>query len=187
MEKFSSYSNKFIPSNEEEYVWQGDYLKIKNIEGWDAVVENDCVLLLPHLLDTDEIILRKEVILPFKFKTGHDFFLTGISGTMDNKETAIQTLFRELQEEAGIKLNTSYNQFKKWSETFYSKGNTAKCHIYYVPLYNYDYITVAASGDGSDEEANSISVRVSLKYLNNLNPSDLATTLALEFLKNEIK
>jgi 8-oxo-dGTP pyrophosphatase MutT (NUDIX family) len=187
MEKFSMFSQKFNAATDEDYVWQGDYLKIKNIEGWDVVVENDCVLILPYLIDTDEIILRKEVIPPFKFKTGQDFFLTGISGTIENNESVEETLFRELQEEAGIKLNTGYKQFKKWSETFFNKGNTAKCHIYYVPLYNYDYITVMAKGDGSEEEAKSTAVRVNIKYLNNLKPSDLATTLALEFFKNEIK
>lgn len=186
MDKFSTYSMSLEPEDE-KYLWEGNYLKIKEIEGWEAVMENDMVIILPHLIDYNEILLRKESIPPFKHVDGREFFLTVISGTIEKNEKPEKTIFRELEEEAGIRLNTGYKSYKKWNELFVSKGNTAKVHIYYLPLHNYDFTTVYATGDGSKTEAKSSSIRIDLKYLNNLNPCDLVTSLSIEYLKIELK
>jgi 8-oxo-dGTP pyrophosphatase MutT (NUDIX family) len=186
MEKFSIYSQQLDKPAEDSYLFDGEYLKIKEIDGWEAVVENDCMVVIPYLIDNKEIILRKEVIPPFQHVDKKEFFLTIISGTIEQGESVEKTLFRELEEEAGIRLNTSYTGYKKWNELFFSKGNTAKCHIYFVPLHSNDFTTVYPKGDGTDSEQKSTSVRIDIKYLDSLTPADLATTLALQYLKNEI-
>jgi 8-oxo-dGTP pyrophosphatase MutT (NUDIX family) len=187
MEKFSLYSQQMNQPEDEEYLYDGDYMKIKNIDGWEAVIEKDCMIVVPHLLDYNEIILRKESIPPFQYVEKREFFLTALSGGIEKGETAEKTLFRELEEEAGIRLNTGYKAYKKWNELFFNKGNTAKCHLYYLPLHSYDFTTVYAKGDGTESESKSTAVRIDLKYLDNLNTSDLVTCLLLEYLKSEIK
>lgn len=171
-----------------EIVYDGDYLKVKTVDGWEFVEEKDCVIVLPHFVNFDEIILRKEQVPPFNTRVSdQEHFLTVVSGTMEAGEEPTDTLVRELQEETGIMLNTGFQGWKKLGEYFWNKGNNAKCHLYYLPITTSDFQKVAASGDGSKAEENSITVRVSLDYIDSLRPSDLVTELILMKLKEEIR
>jgi len=188
MDKFSKIikdDNK-LTNEIEDFVYDG-YIKVKSKDGWEYVKESDCAIALVHLLDFNEILLRKEIVPPFQERhPNQEFFLTIISGTIDGNETPVQTITRELIEEAGVSLNTNYNGFEKMGEYFWCKGNTSKCHIFYIPLRTNDFQKVYAKGDGSETEKLSKTVRVDLKYLDSLKPSDLVTSLCLQFIKNKI-
>ena len=186
MNKFSKIQNEKPKIDKDDFKYDG-YLKVKEKDGWEFVVENDCVVAMVHLLDFNEILLRKEIIPPFQERyPSQEYFLTIISGTMENNETPIQTITRELVEEAGILLNTNYSSYEDWGNLFFSKGNIAKCHIFYIPLRVNDFRKVEANGDGSDFEKKSSTVRIDLKYLNSLKPSDLITQLCLLKIKDKI-
>ncbi len=186
MNKFSKIEKKVNTIEKVDYLYDG-YLKVKSKNGWEYVVENDCSVAMVHLIDLNEILIRKEIVPPFQERhAGQEFFLTTISGTMKEGESPIQTITRELVEEAGIQLNTNYTGYESWGEFFWCKGNTSKCHIFYMPLRVNDFRKVNASGDGSDFEKNSKTVRVDLKYLDALKPSDLLTAYCLEKMKSLI-
>ncbi len=187
MEKFSKLEHKDkIHIEKEDYLYDG-YLKIKSKDGYEYVYEKDCAIAMVHLLDFNEILLRKEYIPTFNDKhPNQEFFLTSISGTIETNETPIQTIRRELVEEAGILLNTQFNDIESWGEYFTNKGNASKFYLYYIPLRINDFQKVNAVGDGTIAESKSKSVRVDIKYLNSLKPSDLVTALLIEKMKNKI-
>lgn len=167
-----------------ETVYDGDYLKVKAVNDWEYVEEKDCVVVLPHLTTFDEIVLRKEHVPPFNTREPEqESFLTVVSGTMEAGETPEQTMIRELKEETGIMLNTGFTGWTKWGEYFWNKGNNAKVHIYYLPLTTSDFANVAITGDGSESEEKSKSIKVDMTYIESLNPSDIITELILMKMK----
>lgn len=186
MNKFSKIQKTKLSIEKEDYLYDG-YLKIKSKDNYEFVVENDCSLAIVHLLDFNEILLRKEFIPPFQDRhVDKEFFLTMISGCVEKGETPIQTIIRELAEEAGILLNTTYNSWENWGNYFWCKSNSSKAHIFYFPLRVDDFRKVVACGDGSEIEKLSSTVRVDLKFINSLKPSDLTTALCIELMKTKI-
>lgn len=168
-----------------EIMYDG-YLKVKSTEGWEFVDESDCVIILPHLRDYDDFLFRKEYIPPFRTRDNKSEFLTVVSGTIDDGEKPLDTVVRELEEETGVKLISNYDSFEHIGTFFMSKGNSAKYHIYYVPLYYGEYTIGKAVGDGSDSENKSSTIKVNHSYLSSLNPSDTITAYCIEVLKNKI-
>ncbi len=172
-------------TNNDTFVYDG-FLKIKKEGDFEYLVGVDCALALVHLTDTDEILLRKEWVPSFQHKEpSQEYFLTMISGQMEEGETSRKTVIRELVEEAGVLLNTGYNGFEEWGDFFYSKNNSSMCHILYLPVTINDFRKVAAMGDGTELEKKSKTVKVGMNFLNSLKPSDLVTAYCLERLKSK--
>lgn len=179
MNKFSKMKTV---TKDNDYVYD-NYLKILNHNDYEFVVENDCVILIPHLIDYNEILVRKEYIPTYQYKIPNmEYFLTMVSGTVDDNEKLNDTLIRELKEECGIVLNVTYQNMKKIGEYFVCKSNSSKFHIYYIPLSKNDYKHTNITNDGSYIESISKTVRVDVKYLSSLIPSDLITALCFEKL-----
>ena len=92
------------------------------------------------------------------------------------------TRIRELKEELGIELRYGM-EIKFDSELFVSKGNCTKYHTCILPLTKGDYNEVVATTDGSIAEQKSSSVKVDVKYINQLKPNDVITALMIEKIK----
>lgn len=186
MNKFSSVSKEKLGIEKDDFLYDG-YLKIKSKDGWEYVDEKDCAVCIVHLIEFNEILLRMEEVPPFRDKHPHqEKFLTLISGTIENGETPTETMIRELEEEAGIVLNTLYSSMESLGDYFWNKGNSSKCHLFYVPLRINDYKKVAIKGDGSEFEKKSKNVRVDVKNIQALKSSDIVTALMLEKIKTKI-
>jgi ADP-ribose pyrophosphatase YjhB (NUDIX family) len=102
---------------------------------------------------------------------------------LEEGETPEETLFREIQEEAGIVIRDDFEiEFMK--PLFATKGNLSKYHPAIIQLTERDYTEIVASGDGSEAEKKSKSIKLDVKYLNSLSPSDLITDYMLIKIKD---
>ncbi len=188
IQKFSEYSTIEEKIDKGvETVYDG-YLKVKSNNGYEYVSESDCAIGLIHFVESNEVLFRLEPVPPFQDRENKkDKSLTILSGTIEKDEKHFDCLVREMVEEAGIVLNTSFDMLEDLGSFYFNKGNNAKVHLFYVPLYINDYRTVKIKGDGSDIEKNSENIVIEVQHLNDLVPSDLITALCIEKLKNKLK
>ena len=184
MEKFS----KLRPKNDfnepdEDIVYQDEKLKVVKFENWSVIKEKDCIVCIPYLIESNQMVLRYEYIPTFKYVDGQEYHATLVCGGIETGETPKMALLRELEEEAGIVLREDFTIEEELKPLFISKGHTNKYYPFILPLNERDYHEVIAKGDGSEEESKSKSVKVDLKYINSVNSSDLITDYMLMKLK----
>ncbi len=184
MEKFS----KLRPKNDfnepdEDIVYQDEKLKVVKFEDWSVIKEKDCIVCIPYLIESNQMVLRYEYIPTFKYVDGQEYHATLVCGGIETGETPKMALLRELEEEAGIVLREDFTIEEELKPLFISKGHTNKYYPFILPLNERDYHEVIAKGDGSEEESKSKSVKVDVKYINSVNSSDLITDYMLMKLK----
>ena len=160
------------------YDIQQKYIKIKQVEDWTVLIEDDSICVIPILVNENKILLRTEYIPSYRERDGSDYHLTCISGTVEKFEDYDETIRRELVEEAGIKLNESY-KISNITSVFKSKTGSSKFHYCILPLFKNEYTEVIATTDGSRTEALSKTVMVDVQNINRLNISDTITKLLL--------
>jgi 8-oxo-dGTP pyrophosphatase MutT (NUDIX family) len=183
MEKFSKLKPKSeFTDDKEEVLYQDNHFQVVQFEDWSILKERDCVVCIPYLIETNQIILRYEYVPTFKYVDGRDYHLTLVCGGIEQGETPDKALIRELEEEAGIVLREDF-QLEQMRPLFINKASANKYYPYLLPLNERDYHEVVAKGDGSKEEEMSKSVKVDIKYLGSLNSSDLITDYMLLKLK----
>jgi 8-oxo-dGTP pyrophosphatase MutT (NUDIX family) len=187
MEKFSKIKPKeyknFFDKDKEEVEYKDEWVKIIKYEDWSIIKENDTVFCIPYLIEKNQFIIRQEYIPTFKYQDGQEYHLALVGGGIEDGETPEMALLREIQEEAGLVLRDTYKiDFEP--PLFKSKSSTGKYHIAIVPLNENDYYEIPIKGDGSKVEKLSQTVKLDLKYINNLNPSDVLTQLMLMKLKD---
>ena len=181
MDKFSKLNRKKSTKKEEELFKSGK-LSIINYEGWSLIKERDIVVCIPYLIDTNQIVLRYEYIPTFKYVDGQDYHVTLVGGGIETGESPEKAIVRELEEEAGIVLREDF-KLEEMKPLFMTKGTANKYYPYILTLTERDYYEVVAKGDGSKAEDLSKSVKVDVKYIKSLNPSDLITDYMLMKIK----
>ncbi len=187
MEKFSKLKTKdeFV-EDKEKVLYKDEHFNVVQFEDWSILKERDCVVCIPFLVETNQIILRYEYIPTFKYVDGQEYHVTVVCGGIENGETPEKAIRRELEEEAGIVLREDF-QLEEMKPLFVNKAVANKYYPYLIPLTERDYEEVVAKGDGSKIEEMSKSVKVDVRYLNSLNPSDLITDYMLMKIKDYLK
>lgn len=187
MEKFSKIKPKeyknFFDRDNEEVEYKDEYVKIVKYEDWSIIKDYDAVFCIPYLIEKNQFIIRQEYIPTFKYQDGQEYHLALVGGGIEDGETPEMALLREIQEEAGLVLRDTYKiDFE--TPLFKTKSSTGKYYLSIIPLNESDYYEVPIKGDGSKAEKLSQTVKLDLKYINNLNPSDILTQFMLLKLKD---
>jgi hypothetical protein len=187
VEKFSKLKPKdeFV-DDKEKVLYKDEYFNVIQFEDWSILKERDCVVCIPFLIETNQIILRYEYIPTFKYVDGQEYHVTVVCGGIENGESSEKAIRRELEEEAGIVLREDF-QLDDMKPLFINKSVANKYYPFIIPLSERDYQEVVAKGDGSKIEEMSKSVKVDVRYLNSLNPSDLITDYMLMKFKEYLK
>jgi len=182
MEKFTSKKTQQNKNDQTKTLYENKYMSLIEKGGWSYIKEPDQSVCIPILMETNEIILRVEDIPSYRSRDNQQHHLTSISGTIEEKETPTETIIRELEEEAGIRLNSNYKP-ELMDSLYKNKSLSSKFNLYILPIYQSDFIEVEAKGDGSKYEENSNSVKINLKNIDRLFPSDLVTKYLLAMVK----
>lgn len=178
MDKFSKLKKEKKVKKEDKLLHDLEYMKIYSRKGWVYVKEPDNICVLPYIIEDDEIILRMEVVPSYQTRDKQDYHLTCVSGTIEEGEDPKICLIRELEEEAGIRLNENVD-IEFFDVLYKSKSQSSKFYVCLLPLHIYEFVEVAANGDGSTIEKNSKTVKVSINNIDNLFPSDTVTKLLI--------
>lgn len=183
MEKFSKIKPKNeFEEGEEKVLYSDDAIKVIDFEDWSIVKERDLVVCIPYLIEKNEFILRHEYIPTYKYVDGQEYHVTVVGGQVETGEALETAMKRELEEEAGIVLNDDY-KLEQLKSLYISKGLTSKYHTFIIPLNEREYSEVTPTGDGSEVEKLSKSVKISAKYIDSIKTSDLITDYLLLKLK----
>jgi 8-oxo-dGTP pyrophosphatase MutT (NUDIX family) len=179
MEKFTKIRIAKKPAKKRsETLYSDNYVKLISYEDWSMVVEKDLVIVLPYLIESNELILRYEYIPTYKYVEGQEYHITMLSGGIEEGETSIEAAIRELEEEAGIVLKDE-KKLQQLKPVFVSKVNCNKYHMFFLPLHERDYYQVSPTGDGSKAESKSTCIKINYKNIDTVNCSDLITEYML--------
>lgn len=184
MKKFSSVRsrrNKNIKKGES--VWNNEHMEIINYENWTVLKENDSIACIPYFIESNEFILRYEYIPSYKYSSGNEYHITILSGTIEDGEKIEDCLLRELEEEAGLVMDPNYKIENRLSPIFFNKSGTKKVYPFILPISEKDYQEILPKGDGSEAESKSKCVKISAKYIDGVQCSDLITSYMLLKLK----
>lgn len=195
MDKFSKIQrlekiNKNNSIDTNNYAYEGNYLKIRKENDYEWVEEKDMVVILPYIKDEGMILLRYEPITAFqdKYKNtewrNKTHYITSICGGIEENETPLQAVKRELYEEAGLLLSELYN-IEIQGPFFVSKGSSAQYYTCLMEINYNDYKFTMAPGDGSQKEKESKTIKVSLGEIDDIIASDMVTRYMLTKLKKE--
>ena len=179
MEKFSKMRPKseFDEPKDKELYSKGP-LKLVEYEDWTILKSKDCIICIPILIETNQIVMRYEYIPTFKYVDGQEYHATIVAGGIEPGEDPKTALLRELEEEAGIVIRDDY-EIELEKPSFLTKGSTNRAYAFILPLNERDYHEVVAKGDGSVAESKSKAVKVDIKYIDSINVSDMATAYML--------
>jgi 8-oxo-dGTP pyrophosphatase MutT (NUDIX family) len=184
MKKFSKINpkNELEDESKEKVLYSDDVIKVIEYDNWSIIKEKDLVVCIPYLIEKNEFILRYEYIPTYFLTDGQEYHVTVVGGQVETGETIETAILRELEEEAGIVVNKGY-KLDNLKPLYISKGLTSKYHPFIIPLNEREYSEITATGDGSEVEKKSKSVRVSAKFIDSVKTSDLITDYLLLKLK----
>jgi len=183
MQQFSKLKkvDEFKPAKD-EVLYSDAHMSVVRYEDWSIIKQKDFVVCVPYLIELNQIVLRHEYVPTFKYADGQEYHLALIGGGREDGETHDVAVVRELEEEAGIVLREDY-ELEPLKPLFLTKANSTKVYPYIIPLTERDYKEVIAKGDGTKHESMAKAVKVDIKYLSNLESSDVITAYVLMKVK----
>lgn len=167
-----------------ELKWSGDYLEVLQSEEYDfeAVRGSDSVLALPRV--KSKYIIRKEVCPAYSVKGDEEKYWTMVSGSVEDGESDLQTLRREMGEETPIR-PTRIRLIDRQKKFPFSKALTSRFSFYHFEVL--DFEETSASGDGSKVEQESeyhLVTPEELQDIANRQSADITIMYSAQVVKN---
>lgn len=179
MEKFSKMRPKSeFDEPKDKELFSNDRIKLIEYEDWTMLKIRDCVICIPILVETNQIVMRYEYVPTYKYVDGQEYHATVVAGGIEQGEDPKTALLRELEEEAGIVIRDDY-EIEVEKPLFLTKGSTNRAYAFILPLNERDYHEVVAKGDGSVAESKSKAVKVDAKYIDSISVSDVFSAYML--------
>ncbi|MCK9446130.1 NUDIX domain-containing protein [bacterium] len=176
--------------NQDEYVFSGEYIKVKNINGYECTEMKDSIFVLPYIKDEGMILMRYEQVPSFQHRykdtnwRNKTHYITLIGGGIEEGESPTIALKRELYEEAGVVLSDLY-QLDIKGPFFMAKSTINQIYFCLMEINYNDYRFTLPPTDGSQIEKNSKTIKISLGDIDEIVVSDLITQYMLCELKKE--
>ena len=180
MELLSNKMNKVKST----VIHDAGYLKLIDINGYTAVKEDDMVVCIPYLIESNTILLRYENIPPFELVNPLiDKYITVMSKVVNEDGGVRESLSRGLEDEFGIVLKEAKST-EILQPIFINKGNTARYHICILPLMSYDYEMVR-NEDAKQMEMKDGNIAININEINNIVIYDLISKYTIDLFKKE--
>jgi hypothetical protein len=177
MELMSKIFNKV----KEKIIYSAGYLDLIDIDGYKAVRENDMVVCIPYLVESNQILLRYENVPTFELiKPEVSKYINVMSKVIGT--TPVEALREGLAKEFGIVLKDDVSP-EILTPIFINKGNTARYHICILPLMSYQYEQTRPEDNATLLEMRDNNAILNITELNNIIVYDLITRYCLDLFK----
>jgi len=191
MEKYSVISKKPIEKEENNLMFKGNKTNILNYQDNEIILEKDTIAILPYFKDEGFILMKHEYNLAYQYKLknfnnykNETNFLTCITGSVEENESIIQAMRRELYEETGIVLSEFFPLTidKKFFKT---KNNISTYYPFLLEISNQEYKSTTVVGKDKQDKDLSKTIKIDINNINDIQTFDLITEYLLLRLKTE--
>lgn len=170
-----------LQKKEAKVTFDAGHLQVIDINGYQAIQENDMVICIPYLVENNSILLRYENIPVFELvNPAIEKYLMVMSTVIDKHETPEEALNRGLLNEFGLKLRNFSPEIIP--PIFLNKGNTSRYHICILPLMQDNYEQVEPTEAQKLQMKNS-NISLNIMDIKNVIIYDLISRYALDIFK----
>ncbi len=159
-------------------LYDNKYLKVIDYEGWSILQERDLCVGIIYFIDQNKFLLRYEYIPTFKYVEGSEYFITILSGGIEDGESPKEAFLREIEEEAGIIIDGNYT-LEEFKPLYINKGHTNKYFPFILILTDNSFSENIPKGDGSVAEEKSRCIVLEINKLDYIETNDLITDYML--------
>jgi len=170
-----------LQKKEAKVTFDAGHLQVIDINGYQAIQENDMVVCIPYLVEKNQILLRYEDVPVFQLVNPMiDKYVTLMSTVIDKNESPEDALNRGLLNEFGLKLKDINPEII--APIFLNKGNTSRYHICILPLMDHNYEQVEPTEVQKLQMKNS-NISINIMEINNVIIYDLISRYTLDIFK----
>ena len=144
-------------------LFNGKWVRLVYWNNYEFLDEPPIVMVIPIRTDTGEPLVgfREEYCPPYFFdredpdQMDEEMYYTVITGRIEEGDSAEETLYREIEEEAGIRMKPEATIVPLSDSIPLVKFASTRVYPYLVYLEEGTYDFVEAKGDGTENEARS--------------------------------
>lgn len=170
-----------LQKKEAKVMFDAGHLQVIDINGYQAIQENDMVVCIPYLVEKNQILLRYENVPVFELVNPViNKYVTVMSTVIDKNESPSDALNRGLLNQFGLKLKDFNPEIV--APIFLNKGNTSRYHICILPLMDHNFEQIEPTEVQKLQMSNS-NISINIMEINNIIIYDLISRYTLDIFK----